>query len=121
MATMSLGGSNLPAAAAGPDGHRVRTEDVSGRDVMADGSMRMHHVGVRRVHEIHWVGITGAERTTIFGKYCVRAAQAFVENEGGGSVNVLVVPDSWQENSYEAPLGTYLYDVSLALAEVAVV
>jgi len=51
----------------------------------------------------------------------VRTSQAFVENEGGGSVNVLVVPDSWQENSYAAPAGTYRYDVGLALEEVTLV
>jgi hypothetical protein len=121
MATMTLDGTTMPAAAAGPEGHRVTTEDITGRDIMADGSVRLHHVGVRRRHEIRWVGITSAERTTVFGKYCVRTSQAFVENEGGGSVNVLVVPDSWQENSYEAPAGTYRYDVGLTLEEVTLV
>ena len=51
MAT-TLGGATLADPAAGELGHRISVVDVGGEMTMADGSLRVHHVGTRKRFEL---------------------------------------------------------------------
>ena len=118
MAT-TLGGATLADPMAGEEGHRVTAVDVGGEMTMADGSLRVHHVGTRKRFDLRWRGITSAQRDAIYTKYLVKAAQVYSPPESAASYTVVVVRDSWGESSIKEAGGTFYFNCGLVLEEQA--
>jgi len=116
MAT-TLGGATLADPAAGTDGHVVTTRDIGSEMDMADGSLRYDHIGTRKHFALRWQGITSAQVATIYGKYGVRTVQAYSPPESASSFNVIVVRDSWREESITLSDGTFVYNCAMELEE----
>lgn len=112
----TLGGATVATPA--EEGGQVTARDIGTQMDMADGSLRVDHVGTRRRFLVQWRGVTGAEKSTLWTRYLVKTSQTWVPPEGG-SYTVVVVPDSWQEESMTGADGNYYYDVSFEMEEAA--
>lgn len=116
MAT-TLGGVTL-ATPAEDGGVRITARDLGTEMDMADGSLRYDHIGTRRHWALRWRGVTSAQRDSLWARYGVRTTQAFSPPESASSYTVIVIRDTWEEESVTSG-GTYYYDVGFEIEEQA--
>lgn len=115
----TLGGTTLPNPAAGVEGCSREAVGEGGLLELADGSVLYDYTVTRYRWQLHWVGMTGAELTTIATKALVKTSQAFSPPDEAGSYTVYVVPNSFKHTSFETGSGTSYYNVDLAVEEVS--
>lgn len=112
--TTTLGGITLPDPLWDYPGYERAARDIGAFQEMADGSLVFDYVGYRQTYILRWVGLTATERTTIWDRYVIKTGQAFSPPDSGGSITVLVVPNSWREAYIESD-GSPRYRVEMAL------
>ena len=118
MAT-TLDGVTLANPVAGEDGQIITFVDVGNVMTMADGSQRFDYIGTRRRFDLRWVGVTAAQRNTLWNGYwtALLSAKDYSPPESTETYTVLAVRDSWSEGTWKEGGSTFRYNVGFALYE----
>lgn len=122
MAYRTYLGAALADTAAGTEGCNVEIVGEGAMLEMADGSVVYDYTNVTRYRwNLHWVGITAAQLSTIQTRAAVKTAQSFSPPDEDDAIvgfhNVFVVPNSLGYESFETGAGTPYFNVDLTVEQ----
>ena len=120
MTTTTLGTLPLPDPMWDHEGFELELQDIGVLHDLANGSKVYDYVGTRYACSLKWHGLTSAQKNTIYSKYLVKVAQAFVGPDGTNFWAV-VVPNSWKESYVEDGDGTGRYECEMRLVASGVI
>ena len=106
-------GVALPNPVAGIEGCAREAVGEGAILEMANGSIVYDYTTTRYRWALRWVGMTGAELTTIQTQALIKTSQTFSPPDEAGTYTVYVVPGSFRHSSFETGTSTAYFNVEL--------
>jgi hypothetical protein len=118
MAT-TIGITTVADPTAGYEGVEVTQVDTGALHEQADGSVVVDHVASRNRYQVRWIGITGAEVTTLEGALTMGTSLELTLPHMAAHEHVVIIPNTYKKSYIEMAGPIEMWRVEVQFTEVA--